>query len=91
MPDFVEGNHKNDCLDVVSKLYPLVKGALQELNEFSEARLTGTGACVFAEFDSYEDAAQAYQKLKDKWVAYLAKGVNRSPLFEKFDSVNLTL
>jgi 4-diphosphocytidyl-2-C-methyl-D-erythritol kinase len=89
MPDFMDGDQKNDCLDVVSKRYPLVEAALQDLAQFSEARLTGTGACVFAQFGSYDDASQAYQKLKGKWLAYLAKGINRSPLFARLDEENL--
>lgn len=83
MPQFTGGDHQNDCLLVVCQRYPPVKEALQELAEFSEARLTGTGSCVFAQFDSYDAAAEAYHKLKNKWVAYLAKGVNESPLFAK--------
>lgn len=82
---FIGGDHQNDCLQVVCGRYPLVKEALQALSEFSEARLTGTGACVFAQFDSYETAADAYHRLKGKWIAYLAKGVNESPLFAKLN------
>jgi 4-diphosphocytidyl-2-C-methyl-D-erythritol kinase len=85
MMGFIGGDHQNDCLQVVCERYPLVKEALQELSVFSEARLTGTGACVFAQFDSYEVAADAYHKLKSKWTAYLAKGVNESPLFAKLN------
>lgn len=83
MPDFIEGEYRNDCLPVVSQRYESVRLALQALSEFSEARLTGTGACVFAQFDSYASANEAHQKLKSKWVAYLAKGVNESPLSKK--------
>jgi 4-diphosphocytidyl-2-C-methyl-D-erythritol kinase len=54
------------------------------LSEFSEARLTGTGACVFAQFDSEDTAVNAYQSLKkNEWQVYLAKGLNESPLFSK--------
>jgi 4-diphosphocytidyl-2-C-methyl-D-erythritol kinase len=83
MPDFIRGEHQNDCLQVVCGRYLLVKAALQDLSEFSEARLTGTGSCVFAQFGSFDDADQAYRKLKTKWIAYLAKGANESPLIAK--------
>ncbi|WP_411726572.1 4-(cytidine 5'-diphospho)-2-C-methyl-D-erythritol kinase [Methyloglobulus sp.] len=83
MPDFIRGERQNDCLQAVCQRYPPVKAALQDLSGFSEARLTGTGSCVFAQFDSYDAADQAYRKLNNKWVAYLAKGVNESPLFAK--------
>lgn len=81
--DFIAGQHQNDCLDVVRKRYHYVRDALVDLSGFSEARLTGTGACVFAQFDSEDAAVEAYRSLKDKWQVYLAKGVNESPLFSK--------
>ncbi|MDO9212340.1 MAG: 4-(cytidine 5'-diphospho)-2-C-methyl-D-erythritol kinase [Methylococcales bacterium] len=79
--DFTAGQHQNDCIKVVSQRYPSVQSALVDLSEFSEARLTGTGACVFAQFDSQESAVSAHQSLKSKWQVYLAKGINESPLF----------
>lgn len=81
--DFIAGQHQNDCLDVVRKRYHYVRDALVDLSGFSEARLTGTGACVFAQFDSEGAAVEAYMSLKDKWQVYLTKGVNESPLFSK--------
>jgi len=79
--DFIAGQHQNDCLDVVCQYYPSVKNALIDLSEFSEARLTGTGACVFAQFDSEMNALSAYWSLKQKWQVYISKCVNESPLF----------
>ena len=84
--DFIAGQHQNDCLGVVRERYQAVKDALIDLSRFSEARLTGTGACVFAQFDSEEAAVSAYESLKDKWQVYLTKGVNESPLFSKLKS-----
>jgi 4-diphosphocytidyl-2-C-methyl-D-erythritol kinase len=82
--DFMAGQHQNDCVEVVCQQYQPVKDALFALSEFSEARLTGTGACVFAQFDSEDAAYDAYKSLKnDKWQVYLAKGVNESPLYSK--------
>lgn len=83
MADFLTGQHQNDCLGVVRKLYKPVEKALADLAVFSESRLTGTGACVFAEFDSKELAQQAYESLKSKWQVYLTKGMNRSMLLDK--------
>jgi len=86
--DFIAGQHQNDCLGVVRESYQSVKDALVDLSEYSEARLTGTGACVFAQFDSEKTAASAYQSLQKKWQAYLVKGVNESPLFSKLKKGN---
>jgi len=81
--DFTAGQHQNDCVEVVCQLYPVVKDALVDLSKFSEARLTGTGACVFAQFDSESAALSAYRSLNDRWQVYLSKGVNESPLISK--------
>ncbi|MGR9100666.1 MAG: 4-(cytidine 5'-diphospho)-2-C-methyl-D-erythritol kinase [Gammaproteobacteria bacterium] len=78
--DFLSGQQQNDCLGVVRKLYPPVADALSELSAFGEARLTGTGACVFALFDSEKTAKSAYKVLREKWEVYLARGLNQSPL-----------
>lgn len=82
--DFIAGQHQNDCVEVVCQRYQPVKDALVALSEFSDARLTGTGACVFAQFDSEAAAVNTYRSLKkNKRQVYLAKGVNESPLFAK--------
>jgi len=65
---------------VVAKQYPEVAEVIQHLRKSSKARLTGSGACVFASFDSKEDAEQALNKLPDHWTAFVARGLNRSPL-----------
>ncbi len=83
MVDFVAGQYQNDCLDTVCNLYKPVKEALDDLGVFSNARLTGTGACVFSQFDSEESARNAYHSLKGKWRIFLTKGLNNSPLTEK--------
>jgi 4-diphosphocytidyl-2-C-methyl-D-erythritol kinase len=80
MSDFVFGQHRNDCLDVVIKLYPPVKEALAALSKFGVARLTGTGACVFVQFDAEAVAKEAMEALQNNWEVYLAKGLNESPL-----------
>ena len=81
--NFIAGQYQNDCLDVVCKLYQPVESALVDLGVYSEARLTGTGACVFAQFDSKELAVNAYNALKDKWQVYLTQGLNKSMLLDQ--------
>jgi len=88
--DFIAGQHQNDCLGVVRERYQSVKDALFDLSGFSEARLTGTGACVFAQFDSELTAASTYKSLQRKWQVYLDKGVNESPLFSKLKNGNIS-
>lgn len=82
--DFTAGQVGNDCTRVVSKLYQPVSNAIKALSTFSEARLTGTGACVFAQFESLADAELAVEVLNKDWVVFLAKGLNESPLYSRF-------
>lgn len=84
--DFLAGSCSNDCLSVVRELYQSVDDALCELSNYAEPRLTGTGACVFALFDSYEEAFSVYSRFRSDWQVYLAKSVSKSPLLQKLSS-----
>lgn len=80
IPDLLSGAGQNDCEAVVCRRYPEVAAALDWLNGFSPARLTGTGACVFAAFDSQADAQAVAAQLPSSWPGLVARGINRSPL-----------
>ncbi len=80
--DFLAGDQRNDCLPVVSERYPEVADAVGVLSRFGQARLTGTGACVFVEFGSQIDAQNALSALPDGLPGFVAKGLDRSPLLE---------
>lgn len=79
--DFVAGSQENHCLPVVAGLYPQVKEALDAVAEYSrQAKLTGTGACVFGAFEDGGLAQKAAWKLSAKWQVFAAKGMNLSPV-----------
>lgn len=80
--DFIAGDDRNDCVQVVSRIYQPVKDALKALSVYGEARLTGTGACVFARFNSREAAEVAVNALSLDWQVFLTKSLNRSPLYK---------
>ncbi|MDT8850468.1 4-(cytidine 5'-diphospho)-2-C-methyl-D-erythritol kinase [Pantoea dispersa] len=70
----------NDCEAVARKRFREVDALLSWLLEYAPSRLTGTGACVFAEFDT-ESAARQVLELAPKWVCgFVARGLNLSPL-----------
>ena len=81
--NFLEGMEANDCLPVVRDKYPQVKQALSELSQFGNARLTGTGACVFSAFPTKGQALEVKREMAKKWQAMVAQGRNLSPLHEK--------
>jgi 4-diphosphocytidyl-2-C-methyl-D-erythritol kinase len=82
MRDFLLGDRLNDCLPVVLKLYPEIADAMQELAKHSpEPRLTGTGACIFAEFENKSAASAAADNLSERGLkVFVSKGVNQSAL-----------
>ena len=71
---------RNDCEPVVVKRYPEVGTALQWLSRYGEARMTGTGSCLFVAMESREAAEAAQQQLPQQWKGFVVKGMNRSPL-----------
>jgi 4-diphosphocytidyl-2-C-methyl-D-erythritol kinase len=78
--NFLSGGGHNDCEAIVRRRHPGVAAALDWLDRFSPARLTGTGACVFAAFESQAAAQAVERQLPAGWSGFVARGVNRSPL-----------
>jgi len=76
---------QNDCEAVVRRNYPEVDAAMNWLAGFSPARLTGTGACVFAAFETEADAQQVARQLPPDWSGFVARGANRSPLLSALE------
>lgn len=75
-----EMDWKNDCQALVKKRHPEVANALSWLLEYAPSRMTGTGACVFAEFAT-ESAARKVLANAPNWLqGFVAQGVNLSPL-----------
>ncbi len=80
-----ESNWKNDCEATVFGRYPLIEKVFCWLLEYAPARMTGTGSCVFARFDSQDSANQVLALLPDAWQGFVAKGVNQSPLYRQLN------
>ena len=87
--DFLEDGGHNDCEFVVRELYPEVSEAIDWLNQFAVARMTGTGACIFAGFDKQQQAESVYEKLPQGWEGFVAKGLNNSPLQIRLEQENM--
>lgn len=83
LADFIAGKHPNDCLEVVRRHYAPVASALEWLKAWGGGRLTGTGSSVFAEFCERAEAQRALEACPDGFQAFVARGLNRSPLCER--------
>jgi len=82
-----EGNSRNDCQPVVEQSYPEVRNALNLLGKYTEARLTGTGSCVFGAFPSKAEADKVLALLSETQTGFVAKGSNVSMLHRKLQSL----
>lgn len=82
-----EGNSRNDCQAVVEQCYPEVRNALNLLNKFTEARLTGTGSCVFGAFPDKAEADRVLALLAETQTGFVAKGSNVSMLHRMLRSL----
>ncbi|UXY13069.1 4-(cytidine 5'-diphospho)-2-C-methyl-D-erythritol kinase [Kosakonia sp. ML.JS2a] len=70
----------NDCEVIARKRFREVDAALSWLLEYAPSRLTGTGACVFSEFDTESAARQVLEQAPEWLNGFVARGVNLSPL-----------
>jgi 4-diphosphocytidyl-2-C-methyl-D-erythritol kinase len=80
IPGFLLTGGRNDCEPVVRRRFPAVAEALDWLDGFAPARLTGTGSCVFAAMADEAHARAALAELPRRWTGYVVRGLNRSPL-----------
>jgi 4-diphosphocytidyl-2-C-methyl-D-erythritol kinase len=73
----------NDCLDAAISLQNEIKQALKHLdstaNHLDNARMTGTGCCVFVAFEKEKDALVAKKQLPEQWFGFVAQAINTSP------------
>lgn len=73
----------NDLEAVACHLYPEVARHLQWLGQHGPARMSGSGACCFAEFNDEASARAILAQLPAGMKGFVARGIDRHPLAEK--------
>lgn len=82
---FSVGQGRNDLEPVVCRRYPQVARHLEWLHRYGDARMTGSGACVFCAFDSEERARRVLSELPADMRGFVARGLDRHPLWSEDD------
>ena len=87
MSPFLSGQGRNDLEPVVVRRYPEIAEHLEWLRKRCSGvsfppRMTGSGACVFAEFPREEDARALHSELPAAMRGFVARGLERHPLYE---------
>jgi 4-diphosphocytidyl-2-C-methyl-D-erythritol kinase len=86
IPPFFSGQGRNDLEAAVVARYPEVGAHLAWLRQRRpQARMTGSGACVFAEVESETEARELHAQLPGDMRGFVARGLDRHPLHEWID------
>jgi 4-diphosphocytidyl-2-C-methyl-D-erythritol kinase len=84
IPPFLSGQGRNDLEAVVASRYPDVKAHLDWLaKRAAGARMTGSGACVFAEFRTEAEALALQSELPREMHGFVTRGLERHPLHDR--------
>jgi 4-diphosphocytidyl-2-C-methyl-D-erythritol kinase len=91
MCDLSRREWRNVCTEVVVKNYHEVSQAIDILGKYSKACMSGTGASVFAAFDTKAQADTVLQQIRQdstvgSWNCFVARGLNQSPLYPFLES-----
>jgi len=86
IPPFLSGQGKNDLEPVVTARYPDVAVHLAWLKQHAAvARMTGSGACVFAEFSERDEAQALQSQMPEAMRGFVTTGLQRHPLYDWAD------
>ena len=73
---------RNDLQIVACKLFPEVAQHIGWLNNHGKAMMTGSGACVFAEFESRDQAEAVLRQMPEDMRGVVAQGLEKHPLHD---------
>lgn len=91
----VTDNDGNDCEAVVFQQYPQVAQAADWLSHFAKARLSGTGACVFAAFNERAEAEEVLAQARMDlfgfagFTGFVSRGCNKSLLHQRLQQAKI--
>jgi 4-diphosphocytidyl-2-C-methyl-D-erythritol kinase len=85
MANFSVGQGHNDLEPVTCRKYPQVARHLEWLRRFGDARMTGSGACVFCGVETEARALAVLGELPAQWRGFAARGLDRHPLWSGGD------
>lgn len=74
---------RNDCESAAFKMYPELEKLQQSLAPWGQAHMTGTGSCLFLQFDCKKSAIRAASELKCLYNTRAVGGVDRSALLDR--------
>jgi 4-diphosphocytidyl-2-C-methyl-D-erythritol kinase len=77
---FSAGFGSNDLEPVVCRRHAEVAAHLEWLRQFGDARMSGSGACVFVEFAAEREARSVLSRMPADMRGFVVRGLDRQPL-----------
>lgn len=74
---------RNDCEPVALQMYPELKSVMQDMSEWGEPHMSGTGSTFFLSFDNKKTAISAARELECRYNVRPVGGVDRSYLLDR--------
>ncbi|MDE3020438.1 MAG: 4-(cytidine 5'-diphospho)-2-C-methyl-D-erythritol kinase [Pseudomonadota bacterium] len=84
MTDF-PGPMRNELQEVTVARHPQIADCLKWLEQYADARMTGSGACVFAEFDNEAEARRVWEAKPLGIRGFISRGLDCHPHYELID------
>ncbi len=85
MAAFPNEQMHNDLQAVAVRKYPIIADHLAWLSQYGNAMMTGSGACVFAAFDTQVEAERVITALPATMQGFSAQSMMQHPLFDLLD------
>jgi len=82
---FSAGFGRNDLEPVVCRRHAEVAAHLEWLRQFGDARMSGSGACVFAEFAAEREARSVLSRMPAEMRGFAVRGLDHHPLAALLD------
>ncbi|QDQ26438.1 4-(cytidine 5'-diphospho)-2-C-methyl-D-erythritol kinase [Chitinimonas arctica] len=76
---------RNDLEAVAKRKYPIIAEYLAWLSQYGKAMMTGSGACVFAAFDTQIDAERVIKAMPAEMQGFIAPSLMQHPLLDLLD------
>lgn len=77
-----KGFGRNDLQQVAMELFPPVAEAVEWLSAYGDARMTGSGACVFSAVATETEADAVLAKAPAKWKVWKARSLKQHPIID---------
>lgn len=83
--DFTQRHTRNVFEPIARRQHSEIERAFQWLNQYSHARLAGSGSALFATFDTRQQARKILASCPREFIAHVVKGLNRSPVYSLYE------